>query len=210
VASGAIHEDMDPADAYTLCLHNAAEDFEHYDYEVRFPERLAAVIEEVERDMDRAAEEKAALLKDRSKYPINATNHRGEPRWEGSVAQELLRKDIDEGKNEQMRPRDLWLSRPEYQEYDKEVFRKHIHQEVSSRKYNQFCADRSEKKYAEAAEKARIAKEKRNNKHTVAELKEMCRKNHLATSGTKADLLERLEEHQERLELEEKSIRFKN
>ena len=53
--------------------------------------------------------------------------------WHRSAAAKLLKKDVDEGRNKIMTPLQLWLDRNEYKEFELEVFRKHIYQEVDSR-----------------------------------------------------------------------------
>ena len=53
--------------------------------------------------------------------------------WHRSPAYRLLKQDIDDRKNEQLAPKELWMSRPEYQAFDLQCFRKHIYQEVDSR-----------------------------------------------------------------------------
>ena len=63
------------------------------------------------------------------------------PKWRGSNAERLLKKDIDDDKHNQIDPSTgnkilpskLRMSRPECQAFDLTVFRKHIHQEVDSR-----------------------------------------------------------------------------
>jgi len=62
------------------------------------------------------------------------TTLRGCPRWQGSAAERLLKEDIDAGLHNTMPPGDLWFSRPEYHEqFPRDVFIKHIHQEKRSR-----------------------------------------------------------------------------
>lgn len=56
-----------------------------------------------------------------------------EGRWPGSLAEELLKKDVDDEKHKSMTPKDLYNSRDEYQTFNYQVFRKHIHQEVRCR-----------------------------------------------------------------------------
>lgn len=204
VASGEIHEDLEPHEAYFICQHRFPDKFQYHGFESRFPERLEAVFAEVERDKGVADIQKQALMKDREMFPKKTTNHRGEPRWEGGKAEELLLKDMEDGKHLQMKPSELRATRQEYQEYPKQVFRKHIHQAKSARKFNQFCADMSKKKYAASDEKARIAKEKKEKagSATVAELKELCRAKGLKVSGTKSKLLLRLRDHADTEEAE--------
>ncbi len=83
-----------------------------------------------------AVSDSAALANDRLLHPVPTHNHRGEPRWEGSEAQRLLRQDIDLGNHLDLMPRDLFMSEPDYYDnYPLEVFRKHIEQEVKLRKF---------------------------------------------------------------------------
>jgi hypothetical protein len=67
----------------------------------------------------RASVEHAMLREDRQCIPIPTTNHRGEPRWEGSQAQKLLKKDIADGKHKAMTRMDFYQSRSEYQQFFK-------------------------------------------------------------------------------------------
>ena len=58
--------------------------------------------------------------------------------WNGSESQRLLPGDLDavvvEGKlPKESKPKAIWKSRDEYQTFDLEIFRKHIHQELRSR-----------------------------------------------------------------------------
>jgi hypothetical protein len=45
-----------------------------------------------------------------------------------------------------MKPKALYDTRIEYQNYPLVVFRKHIHQEVKRRKFVAYCQDKAEKK----------------------------------------------------------------
>jgi hypothetical protein len=95
-----------------------------------------------------AASDSAALARDRLIYPKATHNHRGEPQWDGdgSKAEQLLRKDMDEGKHDIMKPMDLYESRKDYyDDYPLGVFRGHIHQEAGCRKYFAFRSSKSNK-----------------------------------------------------------------
>jgi hypothetical protein len=77
-----------------------------------------------------------ALANDRRIHPKKALNHRGEPRWEGSEAERLLRLDMDEEKHRTLKPRELYMTRQQYHDnYPLKVFRGHIDQEERRRKY---------------------------------------------------------------------------
>jgi len=101
-----------------------------------FPSRLRSARQQISSKNDRCVSDSDALAHDRRIYPKAATNYRGEPRWEGSEAERLLRHDMDEGQHEMMTPMMFWESRNEYKDnYTSEVFRQHIYQEAKRRKF---------------------------------------------------------------------------
>ena len=101
-----------------------------------FKGRLDRLRADIRKKQAFAASDSAALANDRLLHPVPTHNHRGEPRWEGSEAQRLLRQDIDLGNHLDLMPRDLFMSEPDYYDnYPLEVFRKHIEQEVKLRKF---------------------------------------------------------------------------
>ena len=85
----------------------------------------------------RAAEELALLRADRLIHPVPTTNHRGEPHWEGSEAQKLLKKDVAERKHEGMLPAQYYASRPQYKAwgFSAATIKGHVEQEVRLRKF---------------------------------------------------------------------------
>jgi len=52
--------------------------------------------------------------------------------WDGSKAQNRLKKDVKKKKHLRFSPELLWISRLEYQEFEYNLFRKHVHQEARS------------------------------------------------------------------------------
>jgi hypothetical protein len=92
-----------------------------------------------------------ALAHDRSIhggiYRAAATNYQqgGAPRWDGSLAQQSLNQDMDEGKHMTMKPKELRATRDEYLVFDKGVFAKHILQEVTTRKFLVYMKAKAEK-----------------------------------------------------------------
>ena len=89
----------------------------------------------------RAVIDAAALCYDRFLYPITSEN-----RWDGSAAQRFLKQDIELGFYEYFTPMDLWLSREEYQEYDINIFRPHVHQEIRSKLETNYWLSKKAKK----------------------------------------------------------------
>jgi hypothetical protein len=132
--SGAIPLDsksMSPKDAYLK-----RPEFAEFGGYVNFPSRLRSARQQIDCMNNRAATDSAGLAHDRRIYPKAAKNHRGEPRWEGSEAERLLRQDMDEGNHKKMKPELLYNTRKEYYEnYPLKVFREHIHQEDRRRKF---------------------------------------------------------------------------
>jgi hypothetical protein len=122
---------MTPRDAY-----RQRPEFAEFDGYANFPSRLRGARQQVARLQNRAASDSAAFAHDQQIYPNAAKNHRGEPRWEGSKAERLLRQDMDEGKHKAMKPQLLYNARKEYYEhYPLKVFREHIYQEEKRRKF---------------------------------------------------------------------------
>ena len=74
--------------------------------------------------------------------------------WDGSKAQEQLKEDMSNKYHEQLKPKSLWQSRPEYQEFDLQKFRGHIHQELRrSRETNYWIVRKKKKEKANQAKR---------------------------------------------------------
>ena len=118
-------------------------EFAEHDGARLFQSRLSSARRQIREKKQRGEAEMALLAQDRQVFPIPATNHRGEPRWEGSTAQALLKQDVEAKKHEQYKPQDFYDSRPEYKSWPLQVIRKHIEQEVRLVKWkNQGCGRR--------------------------------------------------------------------
>src|SRR5687767_8941934 len=77
-----------------------------------------------------ANSDQASHIHNQNLFP-EENNGRLYPQWTGSVAEELLKKDVDNAKHKSMLLRQLWSSNIEYQAFPLKVFRKHIHQEAT-------------------------------------------------------------------------------
>ena len=76
-----------------------------------------------------------AFYHDRTIYPEQEFEvERNQPRWAGSVQQQLLQHDIDNDLHHEMTPKELWETDDLYQQFSLTVFRKHIYQELKCRK----------------------------------------------------------------------------
>eukprot|EP00957_Ditylum_brightwellii_P078068 5934855-Ditylum_brightwellii.AAC.1 len=71
--------------------------------------------------------------------------------WNGSKAQELLKKDIKLERHKSMKPKSLWQLCPEYQEFDSKTFRKHIYQEMCALKETPYWIYKKKKKALQTA-----------------------------------------------------------
>jgi hypothetical protein len=91
-------------------------EFATFEY-TQFRDRLGALRRQIIEKKDRSITDSAALAHDRQIHPDATHNHRGEPRWEGSEAERLLRLDMDEDKHKSMKPKNVFLSRTEYQDF---------------------------------------------------------------------------------------------
>jgi hypothetical protein len=81
-----------------------------------FEGRLKSVRATIAKKDERATTELALLLEDRNVCPAPTHNHRGEPRWEGSVTQQLLKDDVKNKKHVGVKPSVFYMTRPEYYE----------------------------------------------------------------------------------------------
>ena len=95
-----------------------------------FRSNWKALKERIQAHKTRATEDADDLLHDMQLYTLA----RDLPAyWDGSAAQRLLIDDVDAGLHRAVTPKQLRLSRAEYQNFDLQVFRKHIYQETRSR-----------------------------------------------------------------------------
>jgi len=95
-----------------------------------FKGRLRSARAGVSKQRTRAETELALLQQDRVIHPAPAFNHRGEPRWEGSIVQQLLKQDVKDKVQEMLMHNEFYLSRPEYQTLPKSIMVGHIEQEI--------------------------------------------------------------------------------
>lgn len=108
------------------------------------PNRVRSLQKQIKDDTGKAEADALAYAHDRSLFPIPTHNHRGEPRWQGSEAERLLKEDIKNGIHLTMSPMEFYDSREVYStDYSEDVIRHHIYQEIKLIKY---CKYRNDKK----------------------------------------------------------------
>lgn len=117
-----------------LDVYNHRPEFAEYAF-VFFPERLSACREQVKTQQSRSKDDQEAYDIYIKLHPKSSYSQRGYPEWEGSDAQRLLLQDLADGKHDNMKPKKLRATRPEYCLFPKKVFRDHIYQMLRTEKY---------------------------------------------------------------------------
>jgi len=141
---------MGPAEVY--CNYAGTFEFkiEGMEYGDTFIRRLRSLRQQVKRDKGRARSDMKALMIAMKNHPAPSLNHRGEPQWNGSAAQRLLKEDIAAGKHLAVgfKPSKLRLdvNRPEYRAFSVDTFRWKVQQEVRTKKYLYTLKYRSDEK----------------------------------------------------------------
>lgn len=127
--------------------HNARPEYMHYQ-EAAFKGYLETIIGQMGNKESRAERDDSAVKQFRQLHPKPATNHRGEPRWEGSAAEAKLKAVVDKGEHKQkdVKPRHLRDTDEDFQAFQPKTFRNHIYQEVKSRKFQNYVKDKAEQK----------------------------------------------------------------
>ena len=109
------------------CKDNAA--FARMEFDSAFVRRLGTVRDDYVKKLDRCQKDLQAYNIAKRNHPTPELNHRGEPQWNGSPAQKLLKDAIAKGEHKGVKPADLRATREEYQVYSLQTFRDHIYQE---------------------------------------------------------------------------------
>jgi hypothetical protein len=110
----------------------------------QFKARLADHRRLVRRDLHAAAHKAAALAHDRLAFPRQPTNERGELVFDLHPAKRLLRDDLRNQRHVGLTPKAFRLTRADHQEFDLEVFRQRICQEIRRGKFVNWLNERRE------------------------------------------------------------------
>lgn len=129
--------------------------FKGMPYDSKFKSRLRSLRDQVKDKIARKAVDQEACDVFLKNYPAKEFNSVGVRRWHGTKAEEYFKADMLEGKNVGVKPQDFWKSRPEYQEFPLETFRKHIGQERKLWKLENFLEDKAIKDKAKAQKRAK-------------------------------------------------------
>ena len=112
-------------------VYEMEEEYKKWPYK-NFPTNLKNLRAAIKKDYDRAKEDLEAYKKDRETLKKLRANDPPQLLWHKSEACGLLKQDIYDGKHKLMKPRDLYLSRKEYQLFDLETFRNQIYNRLST------------------------------------------------------------------------------
>lgn len=137
-------QEMPPRDVYNLHV-----EFQDYKYE-NFRTNLNNLRKAVRSRKKISLFEEDALLKDREKAQVGGQTMRGYPFWPTSDANQLLKQDIKEGRHLHMKPKILYIYRPEYQVFPLSVFRDHVHQELRSQRERPYWMHKKQQKKRQA------------------------------------------------------------
>jgi hypothetical protein len=116
----------------------------------QFKLRLKDHRRQVKKTVEASQWEEAAFQLDQLSLEHPGThNDRGEPIFDRSPAKKLLRQDVKDGRHDEMSPKDLWCSRPQYMVFALDIFRQRIYQQVRLQKYLNYLDDKRKKKEEE-------------------------------------------------------------
>lgn len=157
---------MSAEDVYSHVCYPAFRDFDFKKFKTNLKSLRGKVATSI-----RSAEWAAlALAHDELIYPRPSHNYRGEPRWEGSDAQKLLKTTVsvawEMGIDDNMPTVDDLLQlahKSEFAGFKKETIGKHIHQEVRSIKFGNYLKRVSEESIKKDEKKWAKAKHQKKN-----------------------------------------------
>lgn len=119
-------------EVYTMFASQSAFQKHDFDDRKKFYGRLNSLRKNIKEKFLRAECDAVAFCTFREKHPKPTHDDHSELIWDGSEAKKSLKNEPTE--NLTMKPMKLWVSKPEYQMFDLDKFRKHIYQEKYSRK----------------------------------------------------------------------------
>jgi hypothetical protein len=140
IVEGTVTNDME-----TLYVYGMRDEFMEYELK-NFTANLKRLQEVIQKEQDRAVTDSDAYAIDLLINPPILQGPSGYPQWQGSEAARLLKLDIDNEKHTSMKPSDLHNTQEEYKRFPLTVFRKHIGQEVRSRKDSIYWLVKTNKK----------------------------------------------------------------
>lgn len=105
--------------------HEWFQDYPLGKFQVYFKDMKAAM----EKHKRQVAMDNEAIERELARFPRNQMTNRGYPFWDTHEASRLLRRDVEAGTDQTMKPEQLRLTEDKYQEFPLSVFRNHLYQE---------------------------------------------------------------------------------
>jgi hypothetical protein len=167
--------ELDLALVFALYNHRQPEIFNEIDFS-QFATRVKDYITKDKDRRDRSKIEYAWMVHDQELYPRKLRNDRGELVFDLHEAKQLLREDVKAKKHAHMVPSDFQTTRPEYEEFERDIFRQRIYQEERYQKYSNWLESKRTKKQEEHKEKQKKKKEKEEEKQKKKKEKEAQKK----------------------------------
>jgi len=127
------------------CENHAA--FARMKYDEAFTRRLNTVRNDYIKKRDRMRNDLKAYIKAKKNHPTPELNARGEPQWNGSIAQKMLKEIVQNGEHKGVDPSVIWAGKAEFKVYSKQTFRDHIYQEERLLKFNNYVAGLRKEKF---------------------------------------------------------------
>jgi hypothetical protein len=147
-------------------VHKLSTLFEQYEI-ARFTTYLKNLKASLEKNKDLVRGDEQALVHDKRILPTKILNNRGKVRWETSDAKKLMREDVKNKVHKIAKPKEFQKTRPEYNVFDLEEFRKHIYQEEYAQSARSYWLHKKETKKQYKQDVNKAAKEIINNKGFV-------------------------------------------
>jgi hypothetical protein len=139
-------------DESTLYAEVYYSDLEFQKYpKTNFRTNLKNLISALRKKEEWAAYDNRVLISDTIRFPRAQVTSRGHAFWDTSKAAALMKQDINEKVYETMSMQDFHESNKAYLEFDYDVFRKHVHQEINSRLKKSFWLKKDSKKLSDIA-----------------------------------------------------------
>ena len=139
----------------------------------KFTTRLGALCKFVKERLDRAKDDEECYLNYIHNHEPATHDASGEPVWEGSDAQRLLKLDMDANYLDNHTIRDLFYHRDEYsRNFTYRKFYKHVHQEIRLRKYENFLELKA-KKHQEKRQEGHLKQKEKHKKQAEEERKKL-------------------------------------
>lgn len=127
----------------TYEAHQSDEKYKQYPL---FPEYFVEMKKKVAEEKKSVEIDELAVKVHLMHFGESTHTKRGYPKWGRHGAKKLLQDDVAAGKHKTMPPRELRMTKPEYQEFPGHVFTKRVNGEKSKQLSAAFWADKRNKK----------------------------------------------------------------